>query len=184
MAAYCDHLCFDSTASKMSRLTLIILILQVVLICYKSTNGSLLQESIYNLGLKLFNHQLMEDRVTSVPNNIIVSPLGLGVGLGLVEAAASNDLSGIILDEFFETATERDLQRHLTRIQKAFKSGYKVNSTENITTGSEKDFSDTDDVTVNVQSAIFKQDNLTLKDTFKRLAVEGYDADIIALNKR
>lgn len=142
--------------------------------------GTTIKESFFNLGPRLFNHRLMEDsNVGTVPDNLIASPLGLGLGLALIESAASHGLQRLILDELFGWHGEEGAFRgNLTAIQNQLKAVY-----QKPTNRSNSAIGENVDVTVNLQSVIFKPEGVEFKEDFQR-TLEAYQAEVISLNRR
>lgn len=169
----------------MSPRTPLVLVLSALLVV---SSGSLITETIFNLGPTLFAHQLMESP-QRVPDNFIVSPLGLSVGLGLIESVSAGDVKQVILRDFFHwLADEASFQANLTLVQKEWRSAYNRNNSA--TVGQDKVFEQgkvpalDDDVTVSLQSALFKGEDLELSADFRRRAEQDYHSEVISLNRR
>lgn len=171
--------CFDRIACNMSLRPPFVLILSAL---SSVVSGSLIPETIFNLGATLFHHQLPES-AQKVPDNFIVSPLGLSVGLGLIESASTGDLKQVILRDLFHWPHDAAaFQTNLTAVQKVWRSAYNRNTSE--TVGRGKVPAPLDDVTVSLQSALFKREDLELSPDFRRRAEQDYHSEIIRLNGR
>lgn len=158
----------------------ILVILSVILIVDDIQSTTVIQESIFNIGPRLFNHYQMEG-TPAIPDNLLASPLGLSLGLGMIEAIASPDLKQLILGEFFRwSGGEETFQSNLTALQKVLKSVYNNSDRKDINSASKN----LEEVTVIVQNAIFQEDGVQLQENFTRLAREEYQSQIIVFNRR
>lgn len=140
--------------------------------CADEANSTItLQESIYRLGPRLYKHYFKKD----VTENLIASPLGLSLGLGLIQLAGSDELKSLILRDFFKWKdSELDFHRNLSTIQKKYQKMYVENVTELATTEPQ----------VNVHCAIFHQEGINMTEEFQQYANNDYDAQFISLNER
>lgn len=145
------------------------------------------------MGPRLFNHQLTKSsNSTAVPDNLVASPLGLSFGLGLIEAAAADDLKRLIRVEFFDRHDrEVALQGDLASLRNVLRVAYqqKQLNEKGVTTSAGRVLSgekvkNLEEVTVDLQSAIFKQEGVELLEAFKRTAVETYLSEVIDFNSR
>lgn len=157
----------------------LLVILSVILLVDDIQSTTVIQESIFNIGPRLFNHYQMEG-TPAIPDNLLASPLGLSLGLGMIESIASPDLKQLILGEFFRwSGGEETFQSNLTALQKVLKRVY--NSGDRKDNSASKNL---EEVTVIVQNAIFQEDGVQLQENFTRLAREEYQSQIIVFNRR
>lgn len=170
---------------------IVLLLLIQLIISNQPSQGKVLKESIYELGPKLYNFYSAADPKV-VPENFIASPLGLTLGLGLIQLGGSQNLKQLILEEIFDWKdAEIDFHSNITEIQKLIKSSYSHNDDQNqkslskdVVPSQEQPVKDLEDVEVNVQSAIFHKEDLQLNPTFQRHAIDYYNSQFIALNQR
>lgn len=147
--------------------------------------GESVSESLFNLGPKLFDYRTA---VASeyIPRNVIVSPLGLGIGLGLLESAASVNLQTVIRRKFFNyTGPHSDFQKAVTELPQQLKRSYKIVSrSASAASNGKSSTGHFDDAKLNLYSAIFKNYEVRLEDAFTTHAERAYLAEIVQLNSR
>lgn len=166
----------------------------VIVICNQCNQcyGKVLKESIFELGPKLYKFYSDADPEEGVPENFIASPLGLTLGLGLINLGASQNLKQLILDEIFDwQGAEVDFHSNIGTILQLLKSTYSHNKVEDQKEEQPKSkelkvqpVKNLEDVEVNIHCAIFHQNGTQLTPDFHRMAVNHYDSQFIALNKR
>ena len=177
----------DSETSNMfSRIALVPVLALLLSVFCVSGRGSSLEESIYNLGPRLFDHFLLETPRQDVPKNFIASPLGLGLGLGLLETAAPDDLRKLIGEVFFDWKQKArlELQGNLTQIQRAIKGAYQQESNLNTSAVEDKKDSSLQDVIVNLQCAIFHNKEVVLTKEFLTVVKDQYESEVIVFDRR
>lgn len=175
------------------RTVLVFLLLSSVVVLDNVAGAKLIQQSIFDIGLGLFYH--FRDNVTDVPENLIASPLGLSLGLGLIELAASSrsSVKQLIVQKVFQWEEgEVELHRQLTAIQEVLKSSYQHKPKEEVPlqfqissrTLNKDKVTDLEDVEVNIQCAIFHRDGLNVSKLFRTVTENGYDSQFVVLNER
>lgn len=161
-----DQSSLERISNYMSpRNTVIVIVLVASVFIQCSNCSTSIQESIFNLGPRLFNHSLKDD--PEVPENLIASPIGLSLGFGLVESMVSE----LILEEFFhwrdgEEAFQRNLKKLQRVLRRAYRNSYNDSSTE---------------VIVNIQNAVFQMQRIGVN--YKPIAKE-YQAKFFLIPKK
>lgn len=166
-----------------SRLVLLAIIVTVQLIS-QQCEGKVLTENIYKLGPKLYH--LLSDSSKEVPDNFIASPLGLTLGLALIELGASYSLKQLIREEIFDWHGAH-FQSNVTAIQRLLQSTYShdlLNVPVPQSKGLEGPVNDLKDVELNIQCAIFHREGINLTTSFHQMAVDNFDSQVITLNSR
>lgn len=175
--------------------TVILIFLLSSVVVLNSAGAKLIQESIFDIGLVLHYHFRSGEDVNAVPENLIASPLGLSLGLGLVELGASRSIKQLIVDDLFHWKDgEVELHRRLTAIQEVLKSSYQHKPKEEMKMKIQSNYTeplqrkdkvtDLEDVEVNIQCAIFHREGLNLSNVFKLVKENGYDSQFVVLNQR
>lgn len=146
-------------------------------VCLQQICAESVQESLFKLGPKLFNQLSPES-----PGNLVLSPLGLGLGLGLLEAGASPNLKKVIRREFFsvpESTPESDFHRSLTQVQAQLLRKYQATSPAT----NQSSLGHLDNANLNLINAVFKDASVELKDAF-RTVIGDYGTQLTSINDK
>lgn len=158
----------------------------------QETRPAVIEEEIFNLGARVFNltQRLQKDPKdeNQLPNNYVMSPVGLGIGLGQLHLAANSDLKILIAEHLFNWNNGPDfLHKNLSAvIKKLTRDPPETNQIKSSKPKALVNIESNDvDIEIDLHTAIFYQEKeALLDDQFKNDSETHYKTDFVAFNEK